>query len=145
MSQMCNDGEFGGLKELKSQDGCDGNAVGDSSVNRKKRRFKQPENEAVINDFSSKKFAQNSNNKIKWAVNLYCEWHANRLKQFCSDVEIVRCDLDKLNQFTKSDMSFALSRFIREIKKFNGDDYPLNTLREIIIMIQMYLHKNNVF
>ena len=76
---------------------------------KKVREFKEPENDEVINDFSSKKFVQNSNNKIRWDVNLYSEWRKHRISKVCGDVEIVRCDLDRLNQFCKSDMSFALS------------------------------------
>ena len=38
-----------------------------------------------------------------------------------------------------------MSRFIREIKKINGEEYPPNTIRELVIMIQMYLHEAGVY
>ena len=110
-----------------------------------KRQFKSPEKDLVIDEFSRKKFAKNSNNNINWAVNLFCQWRKNRLSKFCSDVEIVHCHLDCLNQFSKADMCHSLARFIREVKRLDGKDYPPNTLRELIIMIQMYLHKNGIF
>ena len=107
--------------------------------------FKRPEEDDVIDEFSRKKFADNFNKKIKWVVNLFVDWYKNRMDNFCKDVEVVRCNLDQLNQFSKSDMCFAMSHFIREIKRMDGKDYPPNTLHEIVIMIQMYLYKNGVF
>ena len=64
-----------------------------------------------------------------------------------SDVsdEIRNADLFKLKQFTQNDLSYALSRFIREVKKLDDTDYPPNTLHDIIIMIQMYLLENGVY
>ena len=32
-----------------------------------------------------------------------------------------------------------------EVKKINESDYPPNTLKEIVIMIQIYLHENSVY
>ena len=37
-----------------------------------------------------------------------------------------------------------MCRFIREVKKIDGSEFPPATLREIIIMIQMYLHENSI-
>ena len=82
---------------------------------------------------------------MKWAVNLYSGWRANRISKYCENVEIYRADLDKLNQFSQNDLCFAMCRFVREVKKINGDDYPPNTVREIVIMIQMYLHENGIY
>ena len=50
-----------------------------------------------------------------------------------------------LYTFNKSDLAFALSYFIREIKKLNGQEYPPNTLKEIVVMLQMYLHENGLY
>ena len=36
-------------------------------------------------------------------------------------------------------------RFVREVKKLDGSEYPPNTVRELVIMIQMHLHENSVF
>ena len=44
------------------------------------REFKKPENDMNINYLSNKKFALQSQKKIKWAVNLYSEWRRNRMK-----------------------------------------------------------------
>ena len=67
------------------------------------------------------------------------------MSKFCESVEILRSDLDKLNQFSQSDLCYALCRFIREDKKLNGDEFPPNTVQEIVIMLQMYLHENGIY
>ena len=58
--------------------------------------------------------------------------------------QIRSADLKSLSSFTQADLCFSLSRFIHEVKRHDGGDYPPNTIREIIIMIQMYLQKNSI-
>ena len=53
-------------------------------------------------------------------------------------------NLSSLNTFSEGDLEYALARFIREVKKMDRSDFPPNTLREIIIIIQMYLHENSI-
>ena len=38
-----------------------------------------------------------------------------------------------------------MSHFVREVWKVEGSDYPPNTIREIGIMIQMFLHENMIY
>ena len=61
------------------------------------------------------------------------------------DKEILQANLEVLYTFTESDLCFVLLRFIREVKKLDGTEYPPNTVRELIIMIQMYLHENSIY
>ena len=82
---------------------------------------------------------------MKWAVNLYCDWRSNRLSKFCESTEILRADMDKIFQFNKSDLCYSMCTFVREVKKLNGEEYPPNTVREIVIMIQMFLHENGLY
>ena len=48
----------------------------------------------------------------------------------------IRCELDEM---TKDELCYALSRFVLEVKKVNGDDYPRNTLYELVICIQLHI------
>ena len=50
-----------------------------------------------------------------------------------------------LGSFSKAELCFTLCRFVHEVKKLDGTEYPLNTLREIVICIQMFLNEYNVF
>ena len=109
------------------------------------RKFKESTNEVVRDRCSRKIFAPESRHKMKWAVNLYSDWCKYRLSLQTQPVEISHVDLNVLCQFSEDDLCFTLSWFIQEIKRIDGSDYPPNTLREVIIMIQMFLNKHNVF
>ena len=37
-----------------------------------------------------------------------------------------------------------MCRFVREVRKLDGQEYPPNTLREMVILIQMFMHENSV-
>ena len=111
----------------------------------KGHEFKDPEQDINIFDISRKKFAPQSRHKMMWAVNMYNEWRGNRIGKPGVAGEILQANLELLYTFTEHDLGFALSRFIREVKKLDGSDYPPNTIRDIIIMIQMYLHENSIY
>ena len=111
----------------------------------KKRKFKEPQCDYVMNSVSHKDFAPQGKHKIKWAVNMYVDWRNQRMKCENCPNEIMFADLDRLGMFTQNDLAFSLARFIREIKKLDDSEYSPNTLGEILIMIQMYLHQNDVF
>ena len=98
-----------------------------------------------MNDVTNKKFAVQSQKKMRWAVKLYSEWRVNHIKTTVAGVQIMNVDLDRIFQFNKEYLCYSLCRFIREIKKMNGEEYPPSTVREIIIMIQMYLHERGFF
>ena len=108
------------------------------------RTFKPVQNEDKIKKLSFKNFSEQSRRKIKWAVNMYCQWRSNRLVDSCVPQQIRFANIDYLNEFTQEDLCFALCRFITEVKKVDNTDYPLNTVREIIIMLQMHLHRNSI-
>ena len=86
----------------------------------------------------------NPRKKMRWAVNLYSEWRRSRISYVgCAD-EIVKANLELLHSFDQREMCYSLSRFIREIRRLDGKEYPPNTLREIVICIQMFLHENMI-
>ena len=112
---------------------------------KKAREFKIPEKEETIEQFSKEQFAPQSKRKIMWAVNLYSDWHRNRIAVPGVCHQIVQANLEMLYTFTQGDLCYSLSRFIREVKKPDGSDYPLNTVRDLVLMIQMYLHENSIY
>ena len=82
---------------------------------------------------------------MKWAVNMYSQWRINKMGSGYISDQIVNANLDVINEVSKADLCFALSRFICEVKKLDGSEYPPNTLREIIIMVQMYLNEQGIY
>ena len=80
-----------------------------------------------------------------WAVTMCNEWRQNRLAQPGTERQIIDANLELLQSFGPGDLCFALSRFIREVCKIDGNEFPPKTVREIIVMIQMYLHENSIY
>ena len=119
---------------------------GEKKKNRaKERQFKSPQDEDKISKLSFKNFAEQSKKKIRWAVNLYSEWQLNRMKQLFVDKAVRDVDLACVGEIEKANLCYALCRFITEIKKVDNSEYPPNTIREIIIMVQMHLQQNGVY
>ena len=68
-----------------------------------------------------------------------------RLDKVVVDEEIERADLNNLEQLEKSDLEYALCRFICEVRKVKDDgEYPGRTLYQMICSIQNFLRKNDV-
>ena len=59
--------------------------------------------------------------------------------------QIIRANLDYVNDINMGDLCYALSCFISEVKKVDKSDFPPNTLKEIVVMIQMYLNEHGVY
>ena len=53
--------------------------------------------------------------------------------------DIISCDLDDHETINEADFMFAMCRFITEIRKMNGDQFPAKTLYEVVLCVQFYL------
>ena len=109
---------------------------------KKIRLFKDPIVDDSINDLSRKQFAPESKCKIRWAVNMYNEWRRSRISVIGCPSQTVDANLEMLHSFTPSQLGYALCRFVTEVRRLDGKEYPPNTIRELVICIQMFLHEN---
>jgi hypothetical protein len=50
----------------------------------------------------------------------------------------------ELENMTKDELNYSISRFLCEVKKQNGDHYPGKTLHELVICIQLYFELKGV-
>ena len=66
------------------------------------------------------------------------------MKSVFVDREIRMCDLES-GEFSQKDLCYTMCRFINEVKKLNNSDFPPNSLREIVIMIQMFLNEKGIY
>ena len=91
------------------------------------------------------RYAASSEKKLEWAVRMFEAWRTarNDAAMTCSNMSTIAPDIE-LVDFTADQLNFALSRFVIETKKQNGEDYPGKTLREIILCVQMYLEKRGI-
>ena len=74
---------------------------------------------------------------VNWVVKMFKEWRKSRNNR--PGVKQVECDLDNKATITVQSIVFALTRFIMEIKKLDGNEYPSKTMYEIVICFQFYL------
>ena len=133
-----------GLKRPVGECSNDDSGEFSGGLEKKMKRFRSPVKEDKIKTLSNRRFALQSRKKIRWAVNMYNDWRRKCLLEPYPAEQIKNANLNSLFSFSQGDLEYALARFIREVRKVDMSEYPPNTLREIIIMIQMYLHENNV-
>ena len=89
-----------------------------------------------------KKFSDEINKKIRWVVKMFCEWRLQRnVKESDNNVS---CDLDNISTVTKENIVSDMCRFLTEIKKRNGADFPGKTLYDIVICVQFHLETNGI-
>ena len=67
---------------------------------------------------------------------MYHEWRAYR--HSCG-FAFIQCDLEDKATITVDSLKYALCRFITEVKKVNGQDFPCQTLYHIVVCIQFHL------
>lgn len=88
-------------------------------------------------------YAKSTESKCRWAVRLFNDWKSawNEIiiREPSRNLSMIRAELLEM---TKDELCYARSRFIPEVKKQSGDDYPAETLYEIVISIQLYLSTN---
>ena len=74
--------------------------------------------------------------KVNWVKKMYKDW---RIYRHSLGLEYISCDLENVTSITKESLIFALTRFITEVKKVDGSDFPARTLYDIIICVQFHL------
>ena len=81
-----------------------------------------------------------SRRKWAWFLKVFEEWKKQRneavLKQDYSGEPVIQQDIDEMSDEM---LGFTLARFVAEVRKEDGQEYPGKTLYEILSSIQMYL------
>ena len=74
--------------------------------------------------------------KVNWEVKMYRDWRNYR---DTNGYENIECDLDDKSTINHENLKFALVRFLTEVKKVDGSNFPGKTLFEILICLQFHL------
>ncbi len=82
--------------------------------------------------------------KAAWAAGLFDEWRMWRNKEAETNQNISRIN-PTLLMLTKDELDFCLCRFICEIRKADGSEYPGKTSYEIATSLQKYLEMNGIY
>ena len=98
--------------------------------------FMPPLSNDALADLSHKNFSPETMKKVKWVRKMYRDWHEYRHRL---GLEYIVCDLEDKASISGESLKFALCRFIIEVKKLDGSDYPGCTLYNILICVQFHL------
>ena len=76
--------------------------------------------------------------KCEWAHRIFLDWKMvrNALTVKNNEFTMIRGDIMDVPDH---ELAYALCRFIHEVRKKNGDNYPAETLYDIIICLQLYM------
>ena len=99
-------------------------------------QYNAPLSDDVLVKLSHKNFSKETMKKVRWVRKMYNEWRAYR---HANGFEFITCDIEDPKSICEESLTFALCRFITEVKKVNSEDFPGKTLYDIIICIQFHL------
>ncbi len=102
------------------------------------RRFSEPVSSKELLEHSNKGYAENTKKRIASVLRLYNAWVTER--NGSREFDKVLQDLLKLG---KDQLCQTLCKFILEVRKETGEDYPKETLLDIVCNIQMYFHQHS--
>ena len=75
--------------------------------------------------------------KMRWVKKMFTEWRIYR--NSISRGEKIFLDFNNLVTITEENVVYAVTRFITEVKKLDGTDFPGKTLYDIVICLQFLL------
>ena len=100
------------------------------------RSFNYPLSDSDMTKLSLKVFSPETMKKVRWAVKMYREWRDHR---HSLGLQFIDCDLDDVNSITMESLKFAMCRFLTEVKKMDGTNFPGKTLYDIVVCVQFHL------
>ena len=85
------------------------------------------------------RYADKTETKIKWAVKLFKDWQASRNIRALHSGSQLSPIIVQLEEMSVDEINYSVCRFITEVRKLDGSDYPGDTLHTLVIMLQLYL------
>ena len=97
-----------------------------------------------MQSLSRKKFSSETMKKVNWVHRMYYNWRAYINNS--PHLENIECDIEDINSLTRYDLKQAVCKFITEVKRLDGEDYPARTMYDydIVICLQFWLESNGV-
>ncbi|XP_067054073.1 uncharacterized protein [Acropora muricata] len=103
-------------------------------------RFRAPISSDECRKFEDSWVSDASRRKWNWVLNIFEEWRETRneavLKVENSGEPLLNQRIDEMSD---EDLDFFLGRFVAEVRKEDGQEYPGKTIYEMICSLQCYL------
>ena len=107
------------------------------------RRFNKPLSADQLVSIGRKNFSEHTMKKVQWVRRMYNDWRLFRNSE--PRLQDVSCDIDDISTITEELFIYDVCRFITEVKKLDGNDFPAKTLYDIIICLQFWLETQGFF
>ena len=109
--------------------------------NKQMRHFPEPVTKDTMTEMSKRKFSNSTKKKAQWAGQIFEQW------KYIQNYKLKQGKLDKIIDYNlinigTDQMNEVLSFFLMEIRKQNGEEYPHETLYEIVLSLQHYMAIN---
>ena len=101
----------------------------------KPRKFAPPKTEQEIETTRKAAIPPKTQSDTKYCIGIWNEWRWNRLAYYGENIP-------RINEASSVDLAKLLSRFILEVRKKNGEEFPPNSLLHIVSGLQHYLRLN---
>ena len=118
--------------------------MGQRAVSNNFSRFKTV-SEEKLRELKENKLKKRTYAKMMWGVKTYKEWR-NHVLNDCNkfDCRILESDIDMVNFLQVDSFQFAMCKFVAEVSKQDGSEYPGKTLYHLVISIQKYINQGGV-
>ena len=90
-----------------------------------------------MRSLTSKTFSGEKIKKIHWVKCMFTDWRYFRNNS--PYLQSVECNLDDDASINVETLNASICKFIMEVKKRDGSDFPGRTLSDIVICIQFWL------
>ena len=96
-----------------------------------------PLDEGTLRQLGRKNFSEETIKKVRWVRRMFAEWRDTR--NDVPNLDFISCDLEDLVSISVENFVFGMCRFITEIRKIDGTEFPAKTLYQIVVCIQFHL------
>lgn len=104
------------------------------------QRFGQLVTTSDLDRFAKSWVSDNSRKKWTWVLRLYEEWRQGRNKSVVDEAYLGEAVIkNSLENMSDDEMDEVLAKFVSEVRKADGKEYPGKTLYEMVCCIQAYL------
>ena len=90
-----------------------------------------------------KNFSDETLKKIKWVWKMFAKWREVHNFEHGHD-DYINCDLEDMSTITVDSLVFGMRRFITEIRKKDGNDFPPKMLYQIVLCVQFHLETKGI-
>ena len=111
-------------------------------------RFGLPVNDNEVVERSKQSIPPNTQRRNNWAMNTWTKWALARNNQCVEQTGTMSSDkwtkiIKPLTDMTDEEMQYWISKFILEVRKEDGTEYPPKTILSLVMGLQSHIRMKN--